>query len=262
MNAAKSRGILPSEVDDFQMTPGLGVMVASNGGKLRVGSLEFMESAGLEITSKVSENLERLRKEGKTAVLVSFDSNIVALIGLIDTPKAGARQAIEGLKQMGLQPVMLTGDNEQTAKVIAENLAIDRVYAGVLPSGKVEVIKELQRDGTKVAMIGDGFNDAPALTIADVGIAMGAGTDLAIEAGSVVLVRDDINDIVAAVRIARKVVSKIKQNLAYAFLYNVILVPIAGLGLLYPALAGLAMAASSISVTASSLALKRWNPRN
>jgi Cu+-exporting ATPase len=249
-------------VDDFQMTPGLGVMVVSNGGKIRVGNVEFIESAGIQITSKVSEDLARLRKEGKTAVLISVDSTIVALIGLIDIPKAGAREAVEQLKRMGLQPVMLTGDNEQTARVVAENLGIDLVHAGVLPSGKFDVIKQLQRDGSKVAMVGDGFNDAPALTVADVGIAMGAGTDLAIEAGSVVLVRDDIKDIVAAVRISRKVVSKIRQNLVYAFMYNVILVPVAGLGLLYPALAGLAMAASSLSVTASSLALRRWNPRN
>jgi Cu+-exporting ATPase len=261
MSAAKSKGIPALEVDDFRMSPGMGVMVVSNGGKIRVGNVEFTKSAGLEITTEISESLQRLQKEGKTVVVVSFDSTIVALIGLVDVPKEGAREAIEELKRMGVQTVMLTGDNVQTAKIVAGNLGLDRVHAGVLPSGKVDVIKQLQQNGRKVAMIGDGFNDAPALSIADVGIAMGAGTDLAIEAGSVVLVRNDIKDIVTAVHIARKIVSKIKQNLAYAFMYNVILVPVAGLGLLYPALAGLAMAASSVSVTASSLALKRWNPK-
>src|SRR5581483_3664818 len=140
-------------------------------------------------------------------------------------------------------------------------VGIERVYAGVLPSGKVDAIAKIRKAGMVVAMVGDGINDAPALTAADVGMAIGSGTDLAIEAGSVVLVKSDIRDVVSAVEIARKTVGKIKQNLAYAFLYNVVLIPVAAMGLLYPALAGLAMAASSVSVTASSLALKRWKPR-
>ena len=154
---------------------------------------------------------------------------------------------------------MLTGDNERTAATIAKDLAIDRVIANVMPSEKVDVIKKLQ-EGKKVTMIGDGINDAAALTQADVGIAIGSGTDVALEAGKVVLVRDDLTDVVAALEISKKTVSKIRQNLFYAFIYNAALIPVAGLGLLYPALAGLAMAASSVSVTSSSLLLKRWNP--
>jgi Cu+-exporting ATPase len=157
---------------------------------------------------------------------------------------------------------MLTGDNERTANQIARSIGIERVFANVLPSGKVDVVKQIQKEGKNVAMIGDGINDAPALTAADVGIAIGSGTDVAIEAGKVVLIRDDIRDVVAAVEIARKTVSKIKQNLIYAFVYNVILIPVAATGLLYPAFAGLAMAASSVSVTMSSLALKRWTPKS
>jgi Cu+-exporting ATPase len=156
---------------------------------------------------------------------------------------------------------MVTGDNSRTAREIARLVGIERIYAGVLPSGKVEAVETIRKQGGMVvAMVGDGVNDAPALSAADVGIAVGSGTDLAIEAGGVVLVRSDIRDVVAAIEIAKKTVSKIKQNLAYAFLYNVVLIPVAAAGLLYPALAGLAMAASSVSVTASSLALKRWKP--
>jgi Cu+-exporting ATPase len=261
MQAARSRGAQPLEIVDFQMTPGMGVMVASKVGKIRVGNLDYMLASGLQVNEQVSEKLQALQMGGKTAVLIALDSGIIALLGMQDVPKSGARQVIESLKLMGIESVMLTGDNEQTAKVISKQVGIDRVYAGILPSGKVDVIRELQSKGNRVAMIGDGFNDAPALTAADVGVAMGAGADLAVEAGGVVLVRDDISDVISAVQIARKVVSKVKQNLVYAFMYNVVLIPIASFGLLYPALAGLAMAASSVSVTASSLALRRWNPK-
>ena len=261
VRAARSKGIQPSEVDDFQMTPGMGVSVVSKGSRIRVGSESFMRSLGVQIPDATSSDLKKLQAEGKTAVLIAFESSVVAGIGLQDMPKNASGRVVEKLKSLGIDSVMLTGDNEVTASAIAQRLGINRVYAGVLPSGKVEVVRSLQKAGRKVAMIGDGFNDAPALSAADVGIAMGAGTDLAIEAGNVVLVRDEITDVIAAVQIARKVVSKIKQNLVYAFMYNIVLVPVAALGLLYPALAGLAMAASSVSVTASSLALRRWNPR-
>jgi Cu+-exporting ATPase len=221
-----------------------------------------METLGISIGESTGQEIERLQLEGKTAVVVSADGAVAAVIGLQDAPKPGAKEAIDRLRALGVEPVMLTGDNQKVANVVASRLGIERVYAGVLPSGKVQVIRDLQQNNMeKVVMVGDGFNDAPALTAADVGIAMGAGTDLAIEAGNIVLLRNDINDVVAAVQIARKIVSKIKQNIVYAFMYNVILIPVAGLGLLYPALAGLAMAASSVSVTASSLALKRWKPK-
>jgi Cu+-exporting ATPase len=160
-----------------------------------------------------------------------------------------------------MQIIMLTGDNQKTADTMAKQVGIKRAIANVLPSQKVEVIKKLQSEGNKVAMIGDGINDAAALTQADIGIAIGSGTDIAIEAGKVILVRNDLRDVVSAFEISKKTVSKIKQNLVYAFAYNVALIPLAGLGLLYPAIAGIAMAASSVSVTGSSLALKKWNPK-
>ena len=262
LSKAQAMSIKPAEVDDFQVVPGLGVSVASRGRKIRVGNPAFIESSGMTLSKETKSIIEKLQRQGKTAVAVTVDSEAVAIIGLQDMPKANAKQALNALREMGIEPVMLTGDNIQTAEVIGGGLGIDRVYAGVLPSGKVDVIRQIQQEGKKVLMVGDGFNDAPALTAADAGAAMGAGTDLAIESGNIVLLRNDIHDVVSAAEIARKTVSKIKQNLAYAFIYNIILVPVAALGLLYPALAGLAMAASSVSVTASSLMLKRWKPRS
>jgi Cu+-exporting ATPase len=257
---AKGAGIEPAEVSDFQVTPGMGVTAVWDGATVRVGSREFIEQAGIGTGSSV-QAVENLQAQGKTAVLVSAGSDVIGVIGLMDAPKPEAREAVEALKNLGIEPVMVTGDNRRTAEEIARQVGIERVYAGVLPSGKVDAIAKIRKAGMVVAMVGDGINDAPALTAADVGMAIGSGTDLAIEAGSVVLVKSDIRDVVSAVEIARKTVGKIKQNLAYAFLYNVVLIPVAAMGLLYPALAGLAMAASSVSVTASSLALKRWKPR-
>jgi P-type Cu+ transporter len=225
-----------------------------------VGSPKFIVSQNIDISS-AQELISRLQKEGKTTVLISVDKRLVGMIGLLDTPKLDSKDAILALKKLGIESVMLTGDNEETAREIAHSIGIYHVVANVLPSEKVNIISTLQKQGGIVAMIGDGINDAPALTAADVGIAIGSGTDVAIEAGNVVLIRNYVQDVVTAIEIARKTVSKIKQNLVYAFAYNIILIPIAGSGLLYPALAGIAMAASSVSVTMSSLALKRWNPK-
>ncbi|HXG07001.1 MAG TPA: heavy metal translocating P-type ATPase [Nitrososphaera sp.] len=250
---ARSKGIHPKDVDDFQAVPGKGVIAVYNGMKVRVGSPDF-------VSVQQEQAVEKLQHEGKTAVIVSVDDRIVGAIGLIDSPKRGVMETVTSLKSLGIEPIMLTGDNKNTAEAVAREVGIERVFAGVLPSGKVDVIRQIQKEGKRVIMVGDGINDAPALTAADVGIAVGSGTDLAVEAGNVVLVRSDIRDVVAAVEIARKTVSKIKQNLIYAFAYNVVLIPVAAAGLLYPALAGLAMAASSVSVTSSSLALRRWRP--
>lgn len=250
---ARSKGIQPQDVDDFQAVPGMGVTAVYRGMTVKVGSPDF-------VSGQAEKAVEKLQSEGKTAVVVSVDDRIVGAIGLIDSPKKGATEAMAALKSLGIEPVMLTGDNKKTAEAVAKAVGIARVFAGVLPSGKVDVVRQIQQGGKKVVMVGDGINDAPALTAADVGIAVGSGTDLAVEAGSIVLVRSDIRDVVAAIEIARKTVSKIKQNLFYAFAYNVVLIPVAAAGLLYPALAGLAMAASSVSVTSSSLALRRWKP--
>jgi P-type Cu+ transporter len=256
---AKELGLKINETTEFFAVPGKGIETSYNGNDILVGSAGFMQDNGIGIKS-IEESISKLQQEGKTVVLVALDKDLVGLIALLDTPKKSAKEALQRLKKMGIEIVMLTGDNERTAKTIAKELAIDKIIANVIPSQKVDAIKRLQQEGSKIAMIGDGINDAAALTQADIGIAIGSGTDVAIEAGKVVLIRDDLNDVVAAIEISKKTVSKIKQNLFYAFIYNAILIPIAGVGLLYPALAGLAMAASSVSVTSSSLLLKRWTP--
>jgi len=257
---AKNKGLQSKDVDDFQATPGMGIDAFYEGTKIKVGSPGFIRSANVEGVDSAADLVDKLQQEGKTVVLVSINGKLAGVIALLDSPKPGAKETIAALRSLGIEPVMLTGDNQRTADAVARQVSIERVFAGVLPSGKVDVVKAIQHEGKKVAMIGDGINDAPALTAADVGIAIGSGTDLAVEAGGVVLIREDIRDVVSAVQIAKKIVSKIKQNLAYAFMYNVVLIPLAAIGMLYPALAGLAMAASSVSVTASSLALKRWSP--
>jgi len=272
VNYTQSNGIQQINdinVEEFEAIPGRGITAVYNGVTIKIGNQAFIQDQNIDLSSSM-QLVEKLQGEGKTTVLVSVNNSVIGIIGLLDTPKPGAKEAITALKSLGIQPIMLTGDNENTAKEIARSVGIERVYANVLPSGKVDVVTSIQHEQKQryehqrqhkgVAMIGDGINDAPALTAADVGIAIGSGTDVAIEAGKVVLVRDDIYDVVTAIEIARKTVSKIKQNLIYAFLYNVILIPVAATGLLYPAFAGIAMAASSVSVTMSSLTLKRWSP--
>jgi P-type Cu+ transporter len=252
-------------LEKFEAIPGRGIIAVYAGTTIRVGNQAFMQDQHIDLSSSI-QLVEKLQVEGKTTVLISVNNSIIGIIGLLDIPKPGAKEAISALKSLGIEPVMLTGDNENTAKEIARTIGIERIFANVLPKGKVDIVTNIQNEQKQrrqyrgVAMIGDGINDAPALTAADIGIAIGSGTDVAIEAGKVVLVRDDIRDVVAAVEIARKTVSKIKQNLMYAFMYNVILIPVAATGLLYPAFAGIAMAASSVSVTMSSLTLKRWSP--
>ncbi|VVC05730.1 putative copper-exporting P-type ATPase A [uncultured archaeon] len=256
---AKELELVISDTSEFFAIPGRGAKAVYNGNNIIVGSPSLMEDEQIDIKS-AEESIIKLQNEGKTVVLVTLNKDLIGIIALIDTPKPSAKEALNMLKNMGIKVIMLTGDNKRTAAIIAKELLIDRVIANVLPSEKVEVIKKLQQEGNKIAMIGDGINDAAALTQADVGIAIGSGTDIAIEAGKVVLIRDDLRDAVAAVEISKKTVSKIKQNLFYAFIYNAVLIPVAGVGLLYPALAGLAMAGSSVSVTSSSLLLKRWSP--
>ncbi|MEM1666647.1 MAG: heavy metal translocating P-type ATPase [Nitrososphaerota archaeon] len=257
---AKELGVEPVRPESFEAVPGKGILTTVNGKRVAIGNRKLFLSLGLEL-SELEEILRALEQEGKTVLIISIDKKPVALISVEDVLKEHAAEAVNQLKSMGLEVVMLTGDNERTAKAIAKQLGIEHVVAEVLPSEKLESIKKLQTKGKIVAMVGDGVNDAPALAQADVGIAIGSGTDVAIETSGIVLIREDLRDVVAAIKLSRAMMRKIKQNLFWAFAYNMALIPVAAIGYLNPILAGIAMALSSVSVVTNSLTLKRLRLR-
>ncbi|MCY1241216.1 putative copper-importing P-type ATPase A [compost metagenome] len=198
-----------------------------------------------------------LEEKGKTAMIVAADGAAIGVIAVADTLKPEAKEAIAALRSEGIEVVLLTGDNERTARAVARQLGIDRVIAEVLPGDKARIVKELQAGGKMVAMVGDGVNDAPALATADIGIAIGSGSDVAKETGGIVLIKDDVREVVMAIRLSRATLRKIKQNLFWAFIYNSIGIPVAALGFLNPIIAAAAMALSSLSVIVNSALLKR-----
>ena len=228
--------------------------------KALIGNRALLEESNINLV--YSKEMLALEEQGKTVMAVAHGSNNIGLIAVQDRPKPNVKAAMLKLKSMGLEPAMITGDNEHTARAIAKQVGIKKVVAEVLPSEKAQEVMAFKQRG-KVAFVGDGINDAPALAEADLGIAMGSGTDIAIEAGGIVLVRNDLNDVVKALRLSQKTFARIKLNLFWAFIYNVAGIPIAagvlsGVGLvLNPAIAGLAMAFSSVSVVTSSLLLNR-----
>src|SRR3989441_8813116 len=269
VNAAQSKRIELSDPSDFEALPGLGVKATIEGHEVLLGNLELMGKFSVPVEA-YSERMAELQDQGKTISLLALDRQPVGLIGLADTVKESSAPTIKALKKMGLDIVMLTGDNERTAKAIARTLGIDTLFANVRPSDKEEIVKKLQKGG-KVAMVGDGINDAPALAAANVGIAIGSGTDVAKETGGIILIKDDMTDVPKALELSKATVRKIKQNLLWAFVYNVALIPIAagilvpflgpGIYQVLPLLAGAAMAISSVTVVSNSLLLRRFNPK-
>jgi len=266
VRAANERGLAIPDAEGFQAIPGHGVEAEWNGQKILLGNRRLMRERGIDLEPLVGQ-AEALENDGKTAMFLAVDGKPAGIIAVADTLKAYSKEAVALLKGMGLEVIMITGDNRRTAQAIAREVGIDRVLAEVLPQDKAEEVKKLQAEGKKVAMVGDGINDAPALAQADVGIAIGSGTDIAKETGHVILIKEDLRDVVTAIEIARRTMRKVKENLFWAFSYNTLSIPV-GAGLLYPAfklvvspeLAALLMAISSLSVTLNTLLLRRYVP--
>ena len=256
LKKASSLKINVPDAEAFEAIPGHGVKARFNGKTILLGNRRLMEINRISIGENVESHLTKFEEEGKTVILLAVDGEIVGILAAMDTLKDSAREAIRNLKKMGLEIVMLTGDNERTARAIAKQLSIDNVIANVLPWEKVNVIKKLQGEGKVVAMVGDGINDAPALAQAHIGIALGSGTDIAKETGGIVLIKDDLQDVVRAIMLSRATMRKIKQNLFWAFIYNTVSIPIAAVGLLSPIMAAGAMALSSLFVVSNSATLK------
>lgn len=252
-----------SKVDRFQAIPGHGVEGYINGKKVALGNRRLMQREAIS-TEPVSTELSRLENAGKTTMLLAIDNKLAGIIAVADTIKESAQEGLVALQKLGIEVAMITGDNERTANAIARQLGITRVLAEVLPDQKEAEVRKIQAEGKKVAMVGDGINDAPALAAADVGIAMGSGTDVAIEAADITLINKDLKSVASAIVLSKKTMRTIKQNLFWAFGYNIILIPVA-MGILYPFFhvlfnpiyASIAMATSSISVVSNSLLLKR-----
>ncbi|MQS75526.1 copper-translocating P-type ATPase [Companilactobacillus halodurans] len=256
----RAKDIAAPKASDFKAIEGKGVSAVVDGKNAFVGNDKLLDD--VKIDDDLTYKMTRLQDEAKTVVFVGLDNKIIGLIAIQDAPKETSKEAIATLKNRGLRTVMLTGDNQRVAKAIAKDVGIDEVIADVLPGDKADHVEDLQKNG-KVAFVGDGINDAPALTMADVGIAMGSGTDIAIESGGIVLMKNDLRDVAKALELSRKTFNRIKLNLFWAFVYNVLGIPVAA-GLFYaigltlsPELAGLAMAFSSLSVVTSSVLLNR-----
>lgn len=256
VNGAQDRKIRVGALSDFTAIAGHGVSGKIDGKSVLVGNQKLMKDSGID-SSTALDDLHRLEDEAKTAMLVAVDGKIAGIIGVADTLKEDSVKAIEELKKMGLVTVMLTGDNRRTAEAIAKRVGISRVLSEVLPQDKVSEIKRVQMEIGMTAMVGDGINDAPALTQANVGIAIGTGTDIAIEASDVTLVRGELSGVVSAIRLSRATFAKIRQNLFWAYFYNTIAIPIAIFGLLHPVIAEAAMAFSSINVVTNSMRLRK-----
>lgn len=261
VKAAKERSLELVDAENFVSITGRGIAATVGSKKVFVGTRKLLSENNID-PSPAEQDTARLEGEGKTAMLVAVDDRVIGVVAVADTLKDDSAAAIEELKHMGLVPVMITGDNRRTAEAIARSVGIEHVLAEVLPEGKVDEVKRLQADGKKVAMVGDGINDAPSLTQADVGIAIGTGTDIAIEAADVTLVRGNLSAAVSAIKLSRATFKKIRQNLFWAFFYNVVAIPLAIMGLLHPVIAEAAMAISSVSVVTNANLLRRVNIRS
>jgi Cu+-exporting ATPase len=255
VNGVKQKGLDIPNPSSFEAVPGHGIKVVYKKKIVLLGNRRLMEKNSVK-TEEIENIMTNLESDGKTAMILAIDGNISAIIAVADTVKDNSAEAIAELKKIGIETAMLTGDNEVTANAVAKKVGIDRVIANVLPGEKAKVVQDLQSEGKVVAMVGDGINDAPALAQADIGIALGSGSDVAKETGGIVLIKDDIMDVVKAVKLSKLTMRKIKQNLGWALAYNTGAIPIAALGFLNPIIAAAAMSASSLSVVTNAATLK------
>ena len=261
VDGARERDVELTEPSAFENVPGHGIVAEIPEGTVLVGNRKLLRDRGID-PEPVRDTMERLETAGKTAMLVALEGELLGVLATADTVRESAKETVATLQSRGYEVMMLTGDNERTGRAIGAELGLkpENVHAEVLPEDKADAIDRIQADGSRAIMVGDGVNDAPALTTAHVGIAIGSGTDVAIESADITLMRDDPADVLKAMRIADATIGKVRQNLFWAFFYNITLIPIASIGLLNPALAGMAMAFSSVSVVSNSLAFMRWDP--
>ncbi|MFW6117051.1 MAG: heavy metal translocating P-type ATPase, partial [Thermoproteota archaeon] len=255
VEGARENDVETTEPEDFHTVSGKGVIATLDGDRVIVGNRGFLEEKGID-SSPFEDTLEEWERKGKTSILVVKNGKLAGAVAVADALKENTIPTIKKIKERGLETVMITGDNPRTAEAIAEKTGITRVLAEVLPDDKAHEIRRLQQEGKRVAMVGDGINDAPALTQADVGIAVGTGTDIAIESGDIILVRGELSGVVSAIELSRKTFAKIKQNLWWAFGYNTVMIPLAVLGIMHPLFAESAMAMSSVTVVMNANRLK------
>jgi Cu+-exporting ATPase len=266
VKGAEEKGLEFKKLDSFNAIPGHGIEVKIDGKNILLGNRKLMVDRNISL-EKLEETSNRLAGEGKTPMYIAIDSKIAGIIAVADTVKENSKKAIDKLHGMGIEVAMITGDNKRTAEAIAKQVGIDRILAEVLPQDKANEVRTLQAEGKKVAMVGDGINDAPALAQADIGIAIGSGTDVAMESADIVLMRSDLMDVPTAIQLSKSTIRNIKQNLFWAFGYNTLGIPVAmgvlhifGGPLLNPMIAAAAMSLSSVSVLTNALRLKRFKP--
>jgi heavy metal translocating P-type ATPase len=259
---AEERGVQLTYADDFETLPGMGVRGVVDGIQVTVGRPKLMAECGLFVPDRLLEETQKMEQRGSTAFLAGWGGEARAALSVADILRPTSATTVTALEERGISVAMITGDNRRTAEALAAELGIDRVLAEVLPGDKAAEIQRLQTEGRSVAFVGDGINDAPALSRADLGIAMGTGTDIAMEAGDIVLMSGDPELVDTSLRLAGSTLRTIRQNLFWAFAYNTAAIPLAAFGLLHPMIAAAAMATSSVSVVTNSLRLRRFNPEN
>lgn len=257
VKGVKEKKIRLGSATEFEAIPGFGIKATVDQKTIYIGTRKLMLENNIALEDSVVAQMESLEAQGKTAMLIAIDHRLSGVIAVADTVKETSKAAIKRMVELGLEVIMLTGDNERTAKAIAKQVGIKYVIAEVIPEQKSDEIEKLQKEGKKVAMVGDGINDAPALAMSDIGMAIGTGTDVAIEAADITLMRGDLNSVADAIMMSRKTMRNIKQNLFFAFIYNTSAIPIAAVGLLAPWVAGAAMAFSSVSVVLNALRLQK-----